>query len=116
MDRAFGADLIIAVLAEVFVVIFVNVFVVDERVAAIAAGILPLTAGSAQKAVAVSFIVLQINADAAFITKSCQPGSTVPAQTIPFYQQGFFEREFLSAVVTGVHLLHFRLLLLILLG
>ena len=83
----------------------------DERVAAIAAGIVPLAAGSAQKAVAVSFIVLYVDAGTAFITKGCQPGSTVPAQAVSFYQQGFFEREFLSAMVTSIHLLHFRLLL-----
>ena len=76
MDRAFCAGLIIAILAEVLIIIFEDMFVVDELVAAIAAGVVPLAAGSAQKAVAVSFIVLQINADAAFITKSCQPGST----------------------------------------
>ena len=111
VDWPFGADLIIAVLAEVFTVIFVNIFVVDERVAAIAAGVVSLAAGSAQKAVAVSFIVLQVNAGAAFITKSCQPGSTMPAQAISFYQQGFFEREFLSAVVTNVQFLHFEFLL-----
>ena len=46
IDRAFGAGLIIAVLAEVFIDIFINVFVVDERVAAVAAGVVSLAAGS----------------------------------------------------------------------
>ena len=67
MDRAFCAGLIIAILAKVLIIILEDIFVVDERVAAVASGIVPLAAGRAQKAIAVSFIVLQVNADTSFI-------------------------------------------------
>ena len=106
VDHGIGKASAVALLAQLFIIIAIHQFVVEQGVALFTSGIIPVIAAPAQGMVTVPNVRFGIKPVSAFIADKRQPLRALPAKTVPLCQYGFFEWECLPAVVTGIGPLH----------
>ena len=104
VDWAFDTDIVIAVTAKVFTVVFIDVFIADERAAAVTAGVVTIPAVTAQDTAIIPFVVIRVNTPPTFVAEEGKLCRTVRAEEVSGHLKQLIRRILRTAMITSIQL------------